>query len=228
MFTEWINGLYQLDADLLLAINGWHSSFFDSFMMVYSGKWIWVPMYAALLYTMLRNLSWKLLILGVISVALVITITDQLTATVLRPVIARLRPANLANPLSELVHIVDGYRGGAYGFPSAHAANSFGLATTVWLLFRKPWLTSFFMAWAVLTCYSRAYLGVHYPGDLLAGTIIGVAAAWVVYRLYCWATGHRPVEHPKHLYAPVLAGLLTIAGIAVYAFINARPAIFIL
>jgi undecaprenyl-diphosphatase len=222
MITEWMNELYQLDADLLLAINGWHSSFFDSFMMTYSNKWIWVPMYAALLYTMLRNLSLKLLVLGVVSIALIIATTDQLTATLLRPLIARLRPANLDNPLSEFVHIVDGYRGGAYSFPSAHAANSFGLAVSVWLLFRKHWLTTFFMAWAAVTCYSRAYLGVHYPGDLLAGAIIGVAAAWLVYALYRWATGHRPVEHPKHLYAPVLAGLLTIVAIAVYAPFDVR------
>jgi undecaprenyl-diphosphatase len=181
-------------------------------------------MYAALLYTMSRNFSMKMLIPGVLSVVLVIAITDQLTATLLRPLIERLRPANLANPLSAYVHIVDGYRGGAYGFPSSHAANSFGLAASVWLLFRKPWLTTFFMGWAALTCYSRAYLGVHYPGDLLAGALIGFLAAGLVCTLYRWATGHRPIrQHPRHLYAPVLVGLLTIAAIALYAFFDARP-----
>ena len=93
-----------------------------------------------------------------------------------------------------MVHIVNGHRGGRYGFPSCHAANTFGLAFFVWFLFRKRWLTVFMMGWALLTCYSRVYLGVHYPGDLIAGTLVGLIAAYIVYRLFLKVSGYKTMK----------------------------------
>lgn len=116
-----------------------------------------------------------------------------------------------------MVHIVNGYRGGRYGFPSCHAANTFGLAFFIWFLFRKRWLTVFIMGWALLTCYSRIYLGVHFPGDLLAGTLIGLIAAYIVYRLFLKVSGHKTMEKVPHIYAPILVGGLTILGILIYS-----------
>lgn len=79
---------------------------------------------------------------------------------------------------------------------------------------------SFIMAWALLTCYSRVYLGVHYPGDLLAGTIVGLIGAWLIYRLFVKVSGYKRAEHVTHVYAPIWVGLLTIAGMQVYAGIR--------
>lgn len=165
--------LQNIDAEIFLFFNSVHCSFFDSFMSLYSGRFIWIPMYAALLIVMLRRYPLSKVIFLLVGIALSITLADQICSSVIRPVFERLRPSNLANPLSEFTHIVNGYRGGAYGFPSCHAANSFALAVFSAVLLRRRSFTFFIVLWAVINCYSRIYLGVHYPGDLLVGAVIG-------------------------------------------------------
>lgn len=218
---EILNGITEIDTDIFLSINQMHSTFFDHFMSTYSGKWVWIPMYAAIWYVMLRNFHWKVTLLCMIGLALTITFADQVCATLIRPYVERLRPSNLNNPLSEMVHIVNGRRGGRFGFPSCHAANSFGLAFFIFFLFRKQWLTVFLMAWALLTCYSRVYLGVHYPGDLLVGTLVGLTGAYLIYRLFVKVSGHKRAERVEQVNAPILIGVLTIVGMLVYAGIKA-------
>ena len=177
--TEIINFLSEVDTNVFLFFNGIHSPFWDYFMSAFTGKIIWVPMYATILYILLINFHWKVVLCYVAAIALTITFADQMCSSIIRPVVARLRPANLENPIVDLVHIVNGYRGGSYGFPSCHAANSFGLAMYVVFLFRKRWLSVFIITWAVLNCYTRIYLGVHYPGDLIVGGIIGGFGGWL-------------------------------------------------
>lgn len=171
--TEFLSSLIEADNACLLAINGWHAPWADTFMYAFSGKWIWIPLYASLLYVIGRNLRWQVAVGCAVAIALTIVFADQVGASLIRPEVARLRPSNLENPLSAMVHIVNGYRGGSYGFPSCHAANTFGLAFFILYLFRNRLLSTFILAWALVTCYSRAYLGVHYPGDLLAGAVLG-------------------------------------------------------
>lgn len=229
--------LQHLDQQLLLTLNGLHSPFWDDFMWIVSAKLTWVPMYATLLYILCKNFNIRMTIFAVVAFALTITFADQVCATVIRPLVERMRPSNINNPLSEFVHILHGKRGGQYGFPSCHASNSFGLAFLTIMLFRQRWLTLFILFWATLNSYSRIYLGVHYPGDLLAGMVVGFCGAALIYFLYRKSLGiprlgrflhyagtdRELTAHPakiKYTCSTVYMGLVTLAGIAVYSAVR--------
>lgn len=182
-FKEFILWLSDIDARLLLIVNGAHSPFFDSVMWCISGRWIWVPFYAVLAYLLFRRMSWKRASICLVTIGLIILEADQTCATLIRPEIGRLRPANLNNPLSSFVHVVNGYRGGRYGFPSCHAANTFALAVFMSLVIRHKWFTVMMFSWAFVVSYSRMYLGVHYFGDLFCGATIGSLFAVLFYYL---------------------------------------------
>lgn len=182
-FKEFILWLSDIDARLLLIVNGAHSPFFDSVMWCISGRWIWVPFYAVFAYLLFRRMSWKRASICLVTIGLIILVADQTCATLIRPEIGRLRPANLNNPLSSFVHVVNGYRGGRYGFPSCHAANTFALAVFMSLVIRHKWFTVMMFSWAFVVSYSRMYLGVHYFGDLFCGATIGSLFAVLFYYL---------------------------------------------
>lgn len=182
-FKEFILWLSDIDARLLLIVNGAHSPFFDAVMWCFSGRWIWLPFYAVLAYLLFRRMSWKRASICLVTIGLIILAADQTCATLIRPEIGRLRPANLNNPLSSFVHVVNGYRGGRYGFPSCHAANTFALAVFMSLVIRHKWFTVMMFSWAFIVSYSRMYLGVHYFGDLFCGATIGSLFAVLFYYL---------------------------------------------
>ncbi len=216
MTTDLLSLLSDADTALLLAVNGWRAEWADSFMYAFSGRWVWIPMYAAILYAILRNVGWKTAVGCILAVALTVTFADQVCATLIRPLACRLRPSNPDNPLSVLVQTVNGYRGGRYGFPSCHAANTFGLAFFVLFLVRSRLLAAYILFWAVLTCYSRSYLGVHYPGDLLAGALVGLAGAALSYGLFARLCGYRRKAF-REAWVPVAAGGATMLCLLAYA-----------
>lgn len=210
--------LINIDSDLLLWLNAAHNAFFDTFMTLFTGRFIWVPMYLALAYVLFRNMTPKQATMCLVAVTLVIVIADQMSSSLIRHAVGRLRPANLENPISNMVHIVDGYRGGRYGFPSSHAANSFGLAFFLLYLLRRSPIPTFLMVWAILNCYSRIYLGVHYPGDILCGMLVGLVAATFVWFVYKKLTKQTYLSEVKQWWVPVVIGLLTVVGISLYSY----------
>lgn len=168
-----IEFLTNLDTSVFLALNGAHNAFFDSFMSLFSGRFIWIPMYAMVLLVFFGASRPRNALIYVMALVAAICLTDQICATLIRPAVERLRPSNVENAISQFTYVVNGYRGGPYGFPSCHAANSFALATFIALYVRRRSFTVFIMGWALFNCYTRIYLGVHYPGDILVGAIIG-------------------------------------------------------
>ncbi|MBR6519923.1 MAG: phosphatase PAP2 family protein [Paludibacteraceae bacterium] len=173
---------YELDKVLTLAINSCHSPFFDNFFYIYTQTWTWLPLVLLLLVWMWRK--WGVRSLYVVAgIALCILLADQISSSLLKPWVARLRPTH--NPeIADLIHTVRGYRGGLYGFVSSHAANAFAFAVFTSLVIRNRYYTLAIAFWAVLTAYSRVYLGVHYVGDVVCGAVLGVFVALFVYSIF--------------------------------------------
>jgi len=213
--TDLLSMLKAMDTMVFLTVNSHHNAYFDSVMWLVSGKLIWVPMYVSLFFVLLKNYSYKVVFAILLAIGVVILFTDSFTAQVIRPWVCRLRPSNLDNPMSTMVHIVDGYRGGAYGFPSNHASNTWGLAFFITFLFRRYKLTFFFFLWALLVCYSRMYLGVHYFGDLLIGGLLALAGASTVFHVFRKVSGDTRLQKVKFIYWPVWIGIATFLVIMV-------------
>lgn len=174
--------LAETDRELLLLINGHHTPFLDSLMWAVSGRLTWLPLYFLLAAMLFRREGLRRGLMVSVMIAVMIVAVDQMCASVIRPLAERLRPSNPDSPVSALVTLVNGYRGGRYGFPSCHAANTFALATLLSLVFRSRRITLWLMAWSLFVGLSRVYLGVHYPGDILGGCAIGALVAAACYQ----------------------------------------------
>jgi undecaprenyl-diphosphatase len=169
--------LDNLDKQLFLFFNGLNAPWLDTFMYYATRTEFWIPLYILMVYVLYRNFGaeiWTVLL----AATLIITLSDQVTSSLLKPLIERYRPS-WSPDLDGLVHHVNGYKGGKFGFPSSHAANTFGTATLMVLTCRpRKWMYAFFL-WAAFVSYTRIYLGVHYPGDIIVGALIGCFFGWL-------------------------------------------------
>jgi undecaprenyl-diphosphatase len=174
--------LAALDTNLFLLLNSWHTPFWDHTMWFISGKIEWLPLYVLVLAFIIYHYK-KQSILIIAGILLAVTLADQLAVHAFKDVFERLRPSHNPN-LVDRIHLVNGYKGGLYGFVSNHAANTFAFALFVCLLLKNKWFTVGIFFWAILVSYSRIYLGVHYPGDVLCGAILGSLIGWLVFIIY--------------------------------------------
>lgn len=174
--------LEQLDRQLFLLINSFNSPFFDQVMYIISGKLTWVPLYIVILVAIGRKYQRKFYPV-ILFISLAVLLADQGSVQIFKNTVQRLRPCHESS-LEGMVHLVENRCGGLYGFVSSHASNAFNVALISLLFIRKKWFSVSIVIWAALVGYSRIYLGVHYPGDVICGSLFGTLTGWSVYKLY--------------------------------------------
>lgn len=197
ILQQTLDFLISLDKQLFLAINGLHSPLFDNVMFWLSQKLIWAPLYALLLL-MMWNVFRKSFFYILPVIILLVTLTDQVSVVLFKDVFERLRPCHDPS-LEGLVRIVRDHCGGSYGFISSHASNTFGVAIFAGsiLRIRYKWVLPLLVTWATIICYSRVYLGVHYPGDVIVGALVGSILGYLMVLLLRWIFSRRHRKEPS-------------------------------
>ena len=186
--------LLHIDTEILLAINGWHSPWADSLMWIISAKATWIPLYVLLIGMLvwryrkpaMTSVKWlqrvPACVVMIVVIAMAVGAADFIASGILKDLVARPRPTRVPE-LEGVLHLVNGYRSGRYGFVSSHAANTMACALLFSLIWRNKIATCGLMLWVAANCYSRMYLGVHYPTDILGGLIVGALVAVVAYAM---------------------------------------------
>ncbi len=178
-----VQQLKAWDEQLLLFLNHYHADWLDPVVFLITRTEFWIPLYLLLLFVTFRHYrkeGWLVLI----GVAVAILLADRITSGLMKPLFLRLRPSH-EPALEGLLHLVNDYRGGAYGFASSHAANTMGVAFFFYMLFRNVtrWISMMFI-WAIIMSYTRIYLGVHYPGDILIGALVGILSGYAGFKVF--------------------------------------------
>ncbi|MGE0636769.1 MAG: phosphatase PAP2 family protein [Bacteroidia bacterium] len=175
-----LEALKQFDRKLFLLINGCNSEVFDNIMVVISGKFSWIPFYAFLLYLLIRVIG-KNIVYAIPIVILLITLSDQGSVILFKNYFQRLRPCH-EESLKPLVHLVNGNCGGQFGFISSHASNTMAISFFVFLFLKNTFGNKMMLIFVfpLIVSYSRIYLGIHYPSDVVCGMIFGATVGYLV------------------------------------------------
>lgn len=184
-----IDQILQYDTELFIYLNSLGTETWDPFWLAYTSKFNWIPFYAVLLYLIFREIGKKPMLITIVVVALMILVTDQVT-NLFKDGFQRMRPCHLAE-------IIDGMRlvksgcGGKYGFFSGHASNTMAAAIFIGMTLKNrfKYLLYFLIVWALLMAYSRVYIGVHYPLDIVMGMSFGILTGFSFYKLNLFLIG---------------------------------------
>lgn len=209
--------LLVYEREAFLWLNGSHTPYWDQVMWLYSGKAVWLPLALFILFVLSYRKNWREVLLLFLAIALTITLCDQFASHLCKPLFTRFRPTHHPD-FQAVVQTVMGYRGGLYGFISSHAANAFGFAMFMTLLFRNRLFGCTVFLWATINAYSRIYLGVHFLTDIIPGALSGLFFGWIVYRFYGWLRNHflstrihSFIQHSSALYSARQINLITAA-----------------
>ena len=185
---DMLEQLLHIDTEILLAINGWHAPWADTLMWIVSAKTTWIPLYLLLIGLLVWRyrqpaptpIKWlqkvPACVVMIVVIALAVGAADFIASGILKDWVARPRPSRVPE-LEGVLHLVNGYKSGQCGFVSSHAANTMAVALLFSLIWRNKIATVGLMLWVAANCYSRMYLGVHYPTDILGGLIVGSLVA---------------------------------------------------
>lgn len=184
IFMGFFATLNNFDSRLLLELNNNFTNFWDAAMYLGTDTLFWIPMFMTIIYAIIKNKERESILIFVL--ILITLLLDDSLSTLIKTSVARLRPTHDPSLMYD-VHIVNGYRGGLYGFVSSHAANSFGLALFLALLVRHPIFSTAIFSWAIFHTYTRIYLGVHFPLDIFVGMILGLVMGYGSYKLYAFS-----------------------------------------
>jgi len=204
---EAVERILPLERDLFFAMNGSDSLFLDQVMWTISSLLVWIPLFLFILFLFFYKTPRKEALLVTVFFILVFVSSDQVSSSLFKPFFERFRPTHHPD-FKDLVDIVNGYRGGRYGFISGHATNSFGLAVFLSLVFRHRAVTLCALFWATLNSYSRIYLGVHFVSDIVAGMMTGALLALLLYGIMIWLRGrflHPLPSRKNHIYSQMHA-----------------------
>ena len=191
--------LLHIDTEILLAINGWHAPWADTLMWIISAKTTWIPLYLLLIGLLVWRyrqpaptpIKWlqkvPACVVMIVVIGLAVGAADFIASGILKDWVARPRPSRVPE-LEGVLHLVNGYKSGQYGFVSSHAANTMVCALLFSMIWRNKIATVGLMLWVAANCYSRMYLGVHYPLDILGGLMVGCLVAMAAYVLL-WKWG---------------------------------------
>ena len=189
--------LQDIDRELLLAVNGSDSLYLDRVVRTLTNGLAWIPLYLSMFYLVVKNNdNFRRLLFLLGGVAVCYLLAGAVDDGIVKSLVARWRPTHDPQ-IGVLVDVVDGYRGGKYGFFSAHACNTMSIATYFCWIARSRRLSITLVIWSLVNCWTRLYLGVHFPGDILVGLIWGVTVGTGVFFLYRRIT--RGMYMPRNL-----------------------------
>jgi undecaprenyl-diphosphatase len=179
-----LDSLIQADQELFLWLNGHHTPFWDAIMVAVTYKYTWIPLYVGMVYSLYARFGARA-VGYFLCIVVVVIVVDKVASGLFKPYFMRPRPCHDPG-IGSLVRTLVGC-GGPYGFVSSHAATGYGIAVSFNLLAESrikmaPW----FLVWALVYSYSRIYVGVHYPLDIIVGGLVGIVAAFIgvgIYRL---------------------------------------------